>query len=58
LVGETLGPKRVGQGPTGNRLGKGPIESAMLSGGSDTIPGHVPVQRTQLRNLEETGPAE
>jgi len=39
LVGETLGPWRGG---------KGPIESGMLSDGSDTISGHVPVQGTQL----------
>jgi len=50
LVGETLGPCRGRQGPTGNRLRKGPIESGMLSDGSDTIPGHVPVQGTLLRS--------
>jgi len=32
---------------TGNRYAKGPIESGMFSDGSDTIPGHVPVQGTQ-----------
>jgi len=33
-----------------DRLGKGPIESGMFSDGNDTIPGHVPVQGTQLRS--------
>jgi len=35
--------------PTESRLGKGPIESGMFSAGRDTIPGHVPVQGTELR---------
>jgi len=30
--------------------GKEPIESGMFSDGSDTIVGHLPVQRTQLRS--------
>jgi len=38
FVGETLGPWRERYGPTGNRLGKGPIESGMIVDGSDTIP--------------------
>jgi len=44
------------RGPTrslelhGSQLGKGPIESGMFSDRSDTIPGHVPVQETQLRS--------
>jgi len=42
------GPWRVGQRSIGSQLGKGPIESGMFSDGSDTIPGHVPVQGTQL----------
>jgi len=50
LVEETMGSWRGGQGPTGNRLGKGPIESDMILDGSDIIPGHVPVQGSQLRN--------
>jgi len=29
---------------------KRPIECDMILDGSDTIPGHVPVQRTQLRS--------
>jgi len=33
-----------------NAEGRGQIESGMFSGGSDTIPGHVPVQETQLRS--------
>jgi len=49
LDGEMLGSWREGQGPTGNRLGKGTIESGMLSDGIDTIPGHVPVQGIQLK---------
>jgi len=50
LVGETSEPWRGGQGPVESQLGKWPIESGMLSVGSDTIPGHVPVQGTQLRS--------
>jgi len=46
LVGETLGPRREGRGQTGSPLGKGPIESDMILDESDTIPDHVPVQRT------------
>jgi len=30
--------------PTGNLLGKGPIESGMILDGSETIPGHVRYQ--------------
>jgi len=44
LVGEMLGLWRGGQVPTGNRLGKGPIKSGILSDGCVTIPGHVPAQ--------------
>jgi len=44
LVGEMLGPRREGGGPTGSPLGKGLIESDMFSDGSDTIPGHVPCE--------------
>jgi len=47
LIGETLGVERR-EGPTGNWFGKGPIESGMILDGSDTIPGNVPVQGTQL----------
>jgi len=36
-VGETLGPRREGWGPTGSPLGKGPIESDLILDGSDTI---------------------
>jgi len=50
LVGETLGPWRGGQGPIGSQLGKELIESGMFSDGSDTIPGHVLGQGTQLRS--------
>jgi len=35
---------------TGNRLEKGPIESGMILDESATIPGHVPVQETQLKS--------
>jgi len=38
------------EGPTGSPLGKKLIESDMILDGSDTIPGHVPVQRTHLRS--------
>jgi len=31
-----------------NAVGRGQIESGMSSGGSDTIPGHVPVQGSQM----------
>jgi len=55
LVGETLWPCRRGQGPTRNRLGKGPIESGMILDGSDTIPGHVSVQGNQLRSWRWQG---
>jgi len=43
----------------GSQLGKGPIESGMLSDGSDTIPGHVPVPlsaRDSVEKLVEIGP--
>jgi len=38
-----------------NPPGKGPIESDMISDGSDTIPGHAPVQRTQPRSQRRQG---
>jgi len=43
--------KRLGREKEGKaRLGvKGPLESGKFSDGSDTIPGNVPVQGTQLR---------
>jgi len=50
LVGETPEPWKEGQGPVVSQLGKGLIESGMSSDGSDTIPGHVPKQGTQLRS--------
>jgi len=50
LAGETPGPKREGQGPTGSPPGKGPIESDMILDGGDTIPGHAPMQRIQPRS--------
>jgi len=56
LVGKTLGRWRGGQGPIGSELGKGPIENGTFSNGSDTIPGHVPVQGTQA--WEAIRPAE
>jgi len=43
---KTLGPWRRGQGSIASRLGKELIESGMILDGSDTIPGHVPVQET------------
>jgi len=36
--------------PIGRQLRKGPIESGMILDRSDTIPGHVSVQGTQLRS--------
>jgi len=39
-----------GKGPTESPVRKWPIESDMILDASDTIPGHVPVQRTQLRS--------
>jgi len=55
LVGETPGPWKEGHGPIGRQLGKRPIESGMPSGGSDTIPRHVPAQGTQLRSWRRLG---
>jgi len=46
LAGETSEPRRRGQWPTRNRLEKGPIESGMIPDGSNTTPGHAPVQGT------------
>jgi len=48
MVEETLGPWRGGQELSGSQLGKGMIESGKPS--DNTIPGHVPVQGTQLRS--------
>jgi len=45
-----FGPWRGGQGPIGSQLGKGPIESGIILDESDTIPGHIPVQETQLKS--------
>jgi len=50
--------ERRGQGPTGNWLGKGPIESSMLSNGSDTIPSRVPVQYIEDSGQETWGKGE
>jgi len=36
-------------------FGKGLIENGTILDGSDTIPGHVPVQRVSAEKLEETG---
>jgi len=51
LAGETLWPRRGGQRPIGNQLGKGSIESGIFPDGSDTIPGLVPAQGTQLKEI-------
>jgi len=49
VVGEILGLRRRVRADW-ESVGKGPIESDMILDGSDTFPGHAPVQRTQLRS--------
>jgi len=55
LVGKMPGPWRGGQVPIESQLVKKGIEIGMFSGGSDTIPGHVPVQGTRLKSYRRYG---
>jgi len=43
------------QGCWRNIRGRGTIECGMSSGQNNTIPGHVPAQRTQLKSLRRLG---
>jgi len=52
------GPWKGGRRPIGSQLGKGPIESGIISDGSNTISGPCTSARDSTENLEEIGSAE